>query len=335
MSEATDAAKVSSELKIDRKNMSPLYLHAAKTSERAQRNFFLLLGIELVMLPLAVLIGSFNGIVTEIGPVSLVTPPFPLGPFHIPALSYFQITEAVLLVFALVARMIRFIARPEILWYEARAVAESVKSLAWRYMVGGEPFQEALSDDALNAVVTDRFQHIRTDLSRYKAPDEVAERHWITPEMRAIRKESLAARKRLYREQRVQNQLDWYTRNAQSNRVRWFNMHSGIIAVEALASVAALLPLGLAAIHLFPLNLQSVATNVAGSGAAWMQAKRYEDLNASYRVTAKELKKVDATIARQENETDEAAWGRLVENVEGSMSREHQLWRATRIDTDE
>ena len=31
--------------------------------------------------------------------------------------------------------------KAERLWYEARAVAESVKSLAWRYAVGSEPFR--------------------------------------------------------------------------------------------------------------------------------------------------------------------------------------------------
>jgi len=87
--------------------------------------------------------------------------------------------------------------------------------------------------------------------------------------------------------------------------------------------------MALAALHLFPLNLQSLAANIAGGGAAWMQAKRYEDLSASYKVTASELKQVAADIDRQQ---DEASWARFVENVEGSMSREHQLWRATRVD---
>src|ERR1019366_6091410 len=30
--------------------------------------------------------------------------------------------------------------KPERTWYERRAVAESVKTLSWRYAVGGEPF---------------------------------------------------------------------------------------------------------------------------------------------------------------------------------------------------
>ena len=34
------------------------------------------------------------------------------------------------------------ITRPERTWYEGRAVAESVKTLAWRYMVRGESFED-------------------------------------------------------------------------------------------------------------------------------------------------------------------------------------------------
>lgn len=332
MSEAESAQTTSPELTIPREKMPPLYLHAAAVSRRAQKQFFTMLGIELVMLPLSVLVGAFSGSIDRIGPVSLIAPPFTMGSIHIPALTFFRIAQAVLLVFALLTRVIRLLARPELHWYEARAVAESVKSIAWRYMVGGEPFQEALADQALTDVVNDRFNGIRADISKYQAPDVVAERHQITPEMRAIRAAPLPARKRLYCRERVDEQLQWYKKNARFNRVRGLEAHFALILVEIFASAAVLLPMALAALHIFPLDLQSVATNIAGGGAAWMQAKRYEDLNASYKVTASELKQVVADINKQLDESDESAWARFVENAEGSMSREHQLWRATRID---
>lgn len=42
--------------------------------------------------------------------------------------------------------------RPDHRWYKARAGAESVKTLAWKYAVGGEPFginQSVVDDDFL------------------------------------------------------------------------------------------------------------------------------------------------------------------------------------------
>jgi len=310
-------------------DLPPLFHHADKRSIRAQRFFFTWLQLELILLGLGVLVGAFNGVTTRVGAVSLVLPPFTVAGIRVTTLSAFELAEAALLALALVMRLIRFITRPERLWYEARAVAESVKSIAWRYAVGGEPFQEANSPDELRAIVADRFETMQADLSRYKAPDAVRQLHQVTPGMEGVRGLSLDARKRIYRETRVADQLGWYSRKSRFNRRRALQSHITLIVVEILAVGAALLPIILAALHFFPLNLQSLAANIAGGGAAWMQAKRYEDLDVSYRVTASELTQVSKDI---EHQRDEASWAHFVENVEGSMSREHQLWRATRTD---
>lgn len=309
--------------------MPPLFHHADQRSIKAQKRFFDWLWWELILLGLGVLVGAFNGIATSVGPVSLIVPPFTVVGLRVTTLSAFEITEAALLTVALVMRLIRVITRPERLWYEARAVAESVKSIAWRYAVGGEPFQEARTGDDLAAIVTDRFNGIRTDLSKYKAPDMIAQQHQVTPEMRAVRELPLNARKHIYRVGRVVDQQKWYARKSEFNRNRANLSHGVLIAVEIVAIFAALIPLILAALHIFPLNLQSLAANIAGGGAAWMQAKRYEDLTTSYKVTASELKQVAANIDQPQEESD---WARFVENAEGSMSREHQLWRATRVE---
>ncbi|MDE3230035.1 MAG: SLATT domain-containing protein, partial [Chloroflexota bacterium] len=190
-------------------------------------------------------------------------------------------------------------------------------------------FDLAHSPETLAAIVRDRFHNIRTDLSKYRAPDAVIQREQVTPQMAAIRKLPLEQRKVIYRDGRVLNQQEWYMGKARFNKRRAWQSHFILIVVEVLAVIAALLPIALTAFHFFPLNLQSLMANIAGGGAAWMTAKRYEDLNASYSVTANELRKVAADSERPQ---DEAAWGRFVENAEGSMSREHQLWRATRVD---
>lgn len=329
MSDAPSAQPDSQPISLGYDDLPPLFHHAVKRSVRAQRQFFSELAAELILLALGVLVGAFSGSLDSIGSFSLVAPPFTVIGIHVPELTAFQFAEAALIALALLMRLIRGFTRPERLWYEARAVAESVKSLAWRYAVGGEPFQESLSPEELDAVVADRFGGIRTDLSKYQAPEHVAGQGQITPGMRRMRALTLTQRKRAYRADRVDEQQVWYTKNSRFNRLRGGQAHLILVVVEAFGVCAALLPLALAAIHLFPLSLQSLATNVAGGGAAWIQAKRYEDLTASYKVTASELKQVSADIEKAQ---DEPAWARFVENAEGSMSREHQLWRATRVD---
>ncbi len=314
-------------LKLQDADMPPLFHDADQRAVRAQKFFFAWLQWELILLGLGVLVGAFNGIARAIGPFSLVVPPFRLFGLHITTLSAFEIVEAALLTIALALRLLRVFRRPERLWYEARAVAESVKSISWRYAVGGEPFQEANTPAQLNAIVADRFDNIQADLSKYKPPAAVRDQAQVTSTMSAIRAQSLDVRKQVYRDDRVRDQQSWYQRKSRFNRTRAIQTHTILIIVEVVAILAALLPIVLLALGLFPLSLQALAANIAGGGAAWMQAKRYEDLNVSYKVTASELTKVDQDIDKQ---VDEESWARFVENVEGSMSREHQLWRATR-----
>ena len=309
-------------------DMPPLFHHADQRAIKAQNRFFSWLSWELVLLGLGVLVGTLSG-VKSIGPVPLVLPSFTVAGLPVKDLSDFEVAEAALLAVALIMRVIRVTTQPEKLWYEARAVAESVKSIAWRYAVGGEPFQKARTDEALSVIVSDRFNGIRIDLSKYKAPEAIAQQHQVTSAMRAVRALPLDDRKRIYRTDRVVDQQGWYTRKSAFNKGRARLAHGVLILVEVLAVCAPLLPIALTALHVYPLNLQSLLANVAGGGVAWMQSKRYEDLTASYSVTARELKQVALDIDKIEAESD---WARFVENAEGAMSREHQLWRATRVD---
>ena len=326
MSDPSTTQTATATLTLSDDDMPPLFHDADKRAIRAQKFFFAWLQWELILLGLGVLVGAF-GSIKSAGPVSLLIPPFEVFGIHITTLSYFEIAEAALLALALTMRVVRFATRPERLWYEARAVAESVKSIAWRYAVGGAPFQEANSSEELSAIVKNRLGNIQEDLTKYAAPEAVSQKDQITPKMTEVRGLSLDARKQIYRKGRVEDQQGWYGRKARFNRKRAIQSHVTLIVVEVLAVLAALAPVVLTAIGAFPLNLQSLMANIAGGGAAWMQAKRYEDLNASYTVTANELKKVAEDIT---NQHDEPAWASFVENVEGSMSREHQLWRATR-----
>lgn len=310
-------------------DMPALFQHADKRSARAQTRYFTELTTELTLLGLGVFVGVFNGAITHIGSVSMKIAPFEMVGIHITTLTWITILEATLLLFALLVRFYRVFSKPEKMWYEARAVAESVKSIAWRYAVGGEPFEIAQSDAALRAIVDDRFKHILTDLSKYKATESALRQEQVTPRMTAIRALGLDQRKRVYRVGRVENQQDWYTKKAAFNQSRAWWAHRILILVEVLAVFAALAPIVLAALHFFPLNPQSLMANIAGGGVAWMAAKRYEDLNASYSVTAKELEKVASDC---EQPQDEPSWALFVENAEGAMSREHQLWRATRVE---
>lgn len=95
---------------------------------------------------------------------------------------------------ALVIGAVEERSNPERAWYEQRAVAESVKSLAWKCAVGGGEFE--IGDGTADEVDA-RFVHalaaLRSHLSAQ--PPQLAVPVTITDEMRRIRDGTLAERR--------------------------------------------------------------------------------------------------------------------------------------------
>src|SRR5258708_7516405 len=50
--------------------------------------------------------------------------------------------------------------KPERTWYEGRAAAESVKTLSWRYAVGGEPFNVGDAEVAVSNLFLGRLRSL-------------------------------------------------------------------------------------------------------------------------------------------------------------------------------
>ncbi len=75
---------------------------------------------------------------------------------------------------ALVARISLLTARPHKTWYGGRAVAESAKTLAWRFAVGGAPFRIDRDPDEVGLAFAKRLEDISTDLDAgawYRLPE--------------------------------------------------------------------------------------------------------------------------------------------------------------------
>ena len=114
-------------------DLPPLHFVADRDAMRAQQRFFGLLSAELALLGLGALAGLLS--VLPFIP-SFKTAPFAIAGVSIPALPYADLVSAILIASALILRLWRFGAHPEDRWYEARAVAESAKSVAWRCKAG-------------------------------------------------------------------------------------------------------------------------------------------------------------------------------------------------------
>jgi hypothetical protein len=214
--------------------------------------------------------------------------------------------------------------RPERTWYEGRAAAESVKTLSWRYSVGGEPFgigaQSERDTEKLFLRQLDAVIGMLKDL--HIAPPSGAGQQ-ITEAMRKLRSQSLDERRHAYEMGRVANQQEWYRRKANWNAKRAIRWTLAMIVVEIIGVIAAILK----AVGLLDGDVLIFAGAVVAAMAAWLQTKQHQTLATAYAVTSIELASVRTKIAWQTNEND---WGKFVSEAEEAFSREHTLWKASR-----
>ncbi|MBV8929355.1 MAG: DUF4231 domain-containing protein [Mycobacteriaceae bacterium] len=222
---------------------------------------------------------------------------------------------------ALAAELVLAVQRPDRVWYEGRAAAESAKTLTWRYMVCGEPFDNSLADadTPFLAELKDLLHDLGALPLRALSGDAVQ----ISARMREVRGLPLEERRAVYLVQRIQDQQGWYAKKAVFNSkraTRW--MVTGVV-LEFLGLIGG----AAKAVGLIDVDLLGIFAAAAAAAAAWLQAKQHENLATAYGVTSQELAAVASEL---EKVTDESAWGQFVAEAEEAISREHTLWRASR-----
>lgn len=286
----------------DPEDFPALYKSADKTSLRAQARFLLALKVRLGGLLLAALGGAISWSAGSVQVGGLV------------ALLAFLA--------ALGSELYSAIARPDKAWYEGRAAAESVKTLAWRYAVRGESFEDAQDPETDSRFLAD-LGEILQDLDALELTVDDSMARQISEQMRLVRAQDFRIRRQLYLVGRIRDQQGWYARKAQFNADRsnqW--LIAGIVA-ECLGVVGG----ALRAFGGLDIDLLGLFAAAAATIAAWVQAKQHQTLSTAYGVTAQEL----ASVASEgEAVVDEGSWGRFVGEAEEAISREHTLWRASR-----
>lgn len=279
--------------------LPPLFRAADSTSLRGQRHFINATRARLIGLVGAAGFGLF---VWPTGSVDLA---------GVAALFAF-----LLAVFAEVFLLSR---KPDKDWYDGRAAAESIKTLSWRYAVGGGPFDVHHDFDVLfSQRLQDVLEETRGDVL---IPAGVVGPQ-ITEAMRSLRSEMLEERRSVYLQQRVHDQAAWYSGKAAWNSRRADAWAIGLIVVEVLGGSAAVLK----AAGVLPLDVLGLAGAAVAAGVAWVSVKQHRTLARAYSVAAHEL---GAIAVRAQSAVDEESWAAFVDDAEDAISREHTLWRAS------
>jgi hypothetical protein len=173
----------------------------------------------------------------------------------------------------------------EKIWFDCRAVTESAKSAAWRYMMNAAPFEATASG------VERKFLQ---EMNEIKAARPEVEPHLVaanvdalmlTESMRKVRASSLEERKSLYFDHRLNDQRKWYegkTRESQVKSNTWFWT---ILALQGGAFAVSILQ-----IESIPFPYYSILMTMAASFVAWSEARRYQETIQPYALAAHELR---------------------------------------------
>jgi hypothetical protein len=215
--------------------------------------------------------------------------------------------------------------KPEKDWYGCRALAESVKTASWRYVMRAEPFESVASINAAREKfshflqeILDANSHVRESIARkpISAPQ-------ITGEMDRVRSLSVAERLEIYRKKRITDQREWYINKAKKNQSAFKRWIGVCILVQFLAVLSAFLRIYYySEIEIWPTYALLV---LASALIGWIQIKKFNELSSAYNLTAHEIGIVETRVGKVKSEGELSDF---VNESERAFSREHTQWIA-------
>lgn len=237
--------------------------------------------------------------------------------------SWMSIAGAILLLLAFFISLSLRFTRYEKVWYGGRAVAESVKTISWRYMTMAEPFSSNLTATTVDQLFTDRLQEILTERKNLAVDFTENMADQISQRMKEVRAFSFADRKEVYLRDRVREQRSWYNIKSSLNRVSEKRYFWVAIVIQFIAFALAAYQIK----NPNALNLAAVFATGTTALFSWMQIKKFQELAQVYALTAQELGFVDARSSAVTNNQELSIF---VSDSENAISREHTMWVARR-----
>lgn len=209
-------------------------------------------------------------------------------------------------------------------WYNGRAVAESVKTRTWRFMMKAIPYQDYDSLEEVSEAFSKNLYdilHQNRELGSHIGGEEAAGDQ-ITDKMRKVRAMDFKERAEIYLRERIDDQRNWYARKSEFNKKtahRWF--------ISLVIIHAAIIALLLYKIYQPELRYLPIETFIVAAGAllTWIQLKRFQELATAYALAAHEIGIIKSSINRI---NDDKSLSDFVQDAENAFSREHTQWVA-------
>lgn len=226
---------------------------------------------------------------------------------------------ALFFVGALAADVLMLRTRSDKGWYEGRSLAESAKTLAWRFAVGGAPFPRTLPHEEAERLFAERLRSLRGDFESVATPSPAEA---ITPRMRQLRSAPLDDRREAYLAHRIDDQKSWYAGKAVFHRKRADLFTRLVLACEILGVAAALAR----AVQVVTFDLAGVIAATVSALAAWTSALQHRTTAHAYTTATHDL---DLAQVNLRHPAAEPEWASAVADAEAAISREHSTWRSS------
>lgn len=282
-----------------------IYKEADGISNKTQRNYLICLKIYFGLLIISgIIIFAFNNIL------------------------WLKIANAIISIAILIFSAVFLLYNFQGIWYSARAVAESIKTLSWRYALRVDPFNS--DDEAAQEMLIERMkqivkmnhafqENIKSTFSMDKA---------IPESMQAMRSMNVVERRDFYHKFRVKEQQDWYYKKAKYNTKMSNLFFSALIFTSLIITVLLFVDIGYHQEKISPKLPINILISIVSILFTWIQTKKYKELHVSYALTAHEIGFISFISSKSCTEKD---LNEYVMNAETAFSREHTQWLA-RID---
>jgi hypothetical protein len=294
-------------LEVKNSDYPALFQAADRASIAAQGKHLLFTSSILLCLVVAAGLGALSGVISG-------------------AKTSLAVASTALVSLSFVLTAIRRSLKPEKLWYGGRAISESAKSMAWRYMAGAEPYFIGLQGaDVDTKFIADLKALVKdSDQLAVGVSSEYTDKPQISPRMREVRAMALDSRRQTYLSQRIADQRSWYGRKARKSQTAESRYFVVILVSQAMALAAGAFMIASPGSRW---NLVGVFSALASALVAWLQVRQHEELAQSYAVAALELGFIEEQGSHLGSDAD---FSNFVGDAENAISREHTLWIARR-----
>lgn len=287
--------------KFEYKDYPALYQASDTVSNDTQNTYLLLMKLNIWLLITAALF-SFIGINTKA----------------------WAIGAAFVFVITIIINVILMIKNFPDTWYRARSIAESIKTISWRFMMVTDPFRGLSLEDA-----RDKFLKMQKAILKEQNKDILEKfdpschtKDALTKTMLKIFEDTIENKINIYRLHRVEEQRDWYSNKTKYNQSKYRFWFSIMILVQIIAVATVICRVAVPDFEYWPPEVLSV---IASGILTWIQMKKYRELAAAYSFTAHEIGILGANIDSIKNEEE---LSNFIQDAENAFSREHTQWVA-------